>query len=159
MRTACVSSLQPRTTGEAEQLIEQMMIAANIAAAKAALKAEIPFLYRVHERPQPDRVEELAELLERLGIPCRELRKGKPSTKDFAAILDRVKDTPRAVSGEPAGAAHHGESPLSWTGRSATLAWLWESTATSRPPSAGYPDTSIHRILSDLAAGDRRRPP
>ena len=91
----CVQLL-PRTTGEAEQLIEQMMIAANIAAAKAALKAEIPFLYRVHERPQPDRVDELAELLERLGIPCRELRKGKPSTKDFAAILDRVKDTPRA---------------------------------------------------------------
>ena len=59
------------------------------------MKAEIPFLYRVHERPQPDRVDELAELLERLGIPCRELRKGKPSTKDFGAILDRVKGTPR----------------------------------------------------------------
>ena len=90
----CVQLL-PRTTGEAEQLIEQMMIAANIASARAALKAEIPFLYRVHERPQPDRVDELAELLERLGIPCRELRKGKPSTKDFGAILDRVKGTPR----------------------------------------------------------------
>ena len=46
----CVQLL-PRTTGEAEQLIEQMMIAANIAAAKAALKAEIPFLYRSMNGP------------------------------------------------------------------------------------------------------------
>ena len=37
---------------------------------RAALQAEIPFLYRVHEKPQPDRVVELYELLDRLGIPC-----------------------------------------------------------------------------------------
>ena len=93
----CVQLL-PRTTGEAEQLIEQMMIAANIAAAKAALKAEIPFLYRVHERPQPDRVDELAELLELHQGLCRYSGPGE----GHAAGL----------SGESAGAAHHGESPL-----------------------------------------------
>lgn len=83
MRTACASSCCPRTTGEAEQLIEQMMIAANIASARAALKAEIPFLYRVHERPQPDRVDELAELLERLGIPCRGAAEGQALHQGF----------------------------------------------------------------------------
>ena len=62
---------------------------------RAALQAEIPFLYRVHEKPQPDRVVELYELLDRLGIPCREIKRGNPSTKDFAAVLDRVKDGPR----------------------------------------------------------------
>lgn len=145
--------LQPRTTGAAEQLIEQMMIAANIAAAKAALKAEIPFLYRVHERPQPDRVEELAELLERLGIPCRELRKGKPSTKDFAAILDRVKDTPRQSLVNQRvlrtmEKAHYLDREIGHFG----LALGEYSHFTS--PIRRYPDTSIHRILSDLAAGE-----
>ena len=145
--------LQPRTTGVAEQLIEQMMIAANIAAAKAALKAEIPFLYRVHERPQPDRVEELAELLERLGIPCRELRKGKPSTKDFAAILDRVKDTPRQSLVNQRvlrtmEKAHYLDREIGHFG----LALGEYSHFTS--PIRRYPDTSIHRILSDLAAGE-----
>ena len=147
----CVQLL-PRTTGEAEQLIEQMMIAANIAAAKAALKAEIPFLYRVHERPQPDRVDELAELLERLGIPCRELRKGKPSTKDFAAILDRVKDTPRASLVNQRvlrtmEKAHYADREIGHFG----LALGEYSHFTS--PIRRYPDTSIHRILSDLVAG------
>lgn len=147
----CVELL-PRTTGESEQLIEQMMIAANIAAAKAALKAEIPFLYRVHERPQPDRVDELAELLERLGIPCRELRKGKPSTKDFAAILDRVKDTPRASLVNQRvlrtmEKAHYSDREIGHFG----LALGEYSHFTS--PIRRYPDTSIHRILSDLVAG------
>lgn len=147
----CIQLL-PRTTGEAEQLIEQMMIAANIAAARAALKAEIPFLYRVHERPQPDRVDELAELLERLGIPCRELRRGKPSTKDFAAILDRVKDTPRASLVNQRvlrtmEKAHYSDREIGHFG----LALGEYSHFTS--PIRRYPDTSIHRILSDLVAG------
>lgn len=147
----CIQLL-PRTTGEAEQLIEQMMIAANIAAARAALKAEIPFLYRVHERPQPDRVDELADLLERLGIPCRELRRGKPSTKDFAAILDRVKDTPRASLVNQRvlrtmEKAHYSDREIGHFG----LALGEYSHFTS--PIRRYPDTSIHRILSDLVAG------
>ena len=147
----CIDLL-PRTTGESEQLIEQMMIAANIASAKSALKAEIPFLYRVHERPQPDRVEELAELLERLGIPCRELRKGKPTTKDFASILDRVKDTPRASLVNQRvlrtmEKAHYSDREIGHFG----LALGEYSHFTS--PIRRYPDTSIHRILSDLVAG------
>ena len=147
----CIELL-PRTTGEAEQLIEQMMIAANIAAARAALKAEIPFLYRVHERPQPDRVDELADLLERLGIPCRELRRGKPSTKDFAAILDRVKDTPRASLVNQRvlrtmEKAHYSDREIGHFG----LALGEYRHFTS--PIRRYPDTSIHRILSDLVAG------
>lgn len=147
----CIQLL-PRTTGEAEQLIEQMMIAANIAAARAALKAEIPFLYRVHERPQPDRVDELADLLECLGIPCRELRRGKPSTKDFAAILDRVKDTPRASLVNQRvlrtmEKAHYSDREIGHFG----LALGEYSHFTS--PIRRYPDTSIHRILSDLVAG------
>ena len=147
----CVQLL-PRTTGEAEQLIEQMMIAANIASARAALQAEIPFLYRVHERPQPDRVDELAELLERLGIPCRELRKGKPSTKDFGAILDRVKGTPRESLVNQRvlrtmEKAHYADREIGHFG----LALGEYSHFTS--PIRRYPDTSIHRILSDLVAG------
>ena len=147
----CIELL-PRTTGEAEQLIEQMMIAANIAAARAALKAEIPFLYRVHERPQPDRVDELADLLERLGIPCRELRRGKPSTKDFAAILDRVKDTPRASLVNQRvlrtmEKAHYSDREIGHFG----LALGEYSHFTS--PIRRYPDTSIHRILRDRVAG------
>ena len=142
----------PRTSGESEEMIEQLMIAANCAAAKAALKAEIPFLYRVHEKPQPDRVVELYELLDRLGIPCREIKRGNPSTKDFAAVLDRVKDGPRGplvnqriLRTMEKARYYHRE--LGHFG----LALGEYSHFTS--PIRRYPDTSIHRILSDLVAG------
>ena len=145
----------PRTTGEAEEMIEQLMIAANCAAAKTALKAEIPFLYRVHEKPQPDRVIELYELLDRLGIACGEIKKGNPSTKDFAAVLDRVKDGPRGplvnqriLRTMEKARYYHRE--LGHFG----LALGEYSHFTS--PIRRYPDTSIHRILTDLLAGADR---
>lgn len=147
----CIDLL-PRTTGQAEQLIEHLMIAANIAAAKASLDAGIPFLYRVHERPQPDRVVELFELLDRLGIPCRELKKGEPTTTDFAAVLDRVKGTPRESLVNQRilrtmEKARYNHKELGHFG----LALGEYSHFTS--PIRRYPDTSIHRILTDLVNG------
>lgn len=147
----CVD-IRPRTTGESEGLIEQMMIAANIAAAKAAQAAKIPFLYRIHEKPQPDRVLELYELLDMLGVPCGELKKGNPGTKDFAAVLERVKGGPREalVSQRVLRTmekARYGAQEVGHFG----LALQDYSHFTS--PIRRYPDTSIHRILTDLVNG------
>jgi len=144
--------LEPRTSGEAEQLIEHLMISANIAAARAALDAGIPFLYRVHERPQPDRVVELYELLDKLGIPCKELKKGSPTTVDFAAVLERVKGTTRESLVNQRilrtmEKARYNHKELGHFG----LALAEYSHFTS--PIRRYPDTSIHRILTDLVGG------
>lgn len=147
----CIDLL-PRTTGEAEALVEQMMIAANIAAAKASLDADIPFLYRIHEKPRPDRVEELYELLDKLSVPCGELKKGNPEAKDFSAVLNRVIGGPReAVVNQrilrTMEKARYADRELGHFG----LALGEYSHFTS--PIRRYPDTSIHRILSDLASG------
>lgn len=147
----CIDLL-PRTSGMAEELVEQMMVAANIAAAKTALAADIPFLYRVHAKPSPERVEELCELLDKLGIPCRELKKGDPSAKDFSIVLERAKGGPReAVVNQrilrTMEKARYMDREIGHFG----LALAEYSHFTS--PIRRYPDTSIHRILSDLAAG------
>lgn len=150
----CIDLL-PRTTGQAEELVEQMMVSANIAAAKAALDAEIPFLYRIHEKPRPDRVEELYELLDRLGIACGEIKKGTPTAKDFSAVLGRVKGGPREALVNQRilrtmEKARYADRELGHFG----LALGEYSHFTS--PIRRYPDTSIHRILSDLAAGKEK---
>lgn len=147
----CVDIL-PRVQGESEQMIEQLMIAANIAAAKAALQAGIPFLYRIHEKPRPDRVEELYELLDKLGVPCGEIKKGNPEAKDFSAVLDRVKDGPKGSLVNQRilrtmEKARYADRELGHFG----LALGEYSHFTS--PIRRYPDTSIHRILSDLVSG------
>lgn len=147
----CIDIL-PRTTGESEALIEQMMIAANIAAAKVAQEAEIPFLYRTHEKPQPDRVIELCDLLDRLGVPCGELKKGNPTAKDFAAVLNRAKGTPKEALVSQRilrtmEKARYSDREVGHFG----LALPDYSHYTS--PIRRYPDTSIHRILTDLVSG------
>lgn len=143
----------PRSQGEAEGMIEQMMVSANTAAAKISVDAGIPFLYRIHESPDPERVSELCELLRAVGLPCKEIMKDKPVTGDFAAIMKRAKGTAFEVlvsqrvlrtmekakySTEPKG--HFG------------LALQDYSHFTS--PIRRYPDTSIHRILTALCEGD-----
>lgn len=148
----CIDIL-PREIGEAQGLIEQFMISANIAAAKFSQELNIPFLYRIHEQPEPQRVRELVTLLKALGIPCRELLKEKPTTADFAVILERAKDTEAEslVSKQVLRTmekARYSVEPKGHFG----LALKDYSHFTS--PIRRYPDTSIHRILSAYLEGE-----
>jgi len=144
--------IKPRATGEAERLIEQMMVSANIAAARFSKKNELPFLYRVHENPQPEKVAELCELLDRLGIDCKEIKKGKPAAKDFGVLLERTRGTPKAelVSQRvlrTMDKARYSEEELGHFG----LSLKDYSHFTS--PIRRYPDTSIHRIMTAFLSG------
>lgn len=146
----CVD-MYARESGEAEQMIEQMMVTANQAAAKLAQKAKLPFVYRVHEEPSPDRLESLRELIGMLGLDGRKLLPGV-TPKDLSAVLERAKETKyaRIVSHQmlrTMAKARYDTKPLGHYG----LALKDYSHFTS--PIRRYPDTSIHRILSGFCAG------
>lgn len=147
----CIDIL-PRATGEAEQLIEQLMVTANTAAAKFAQDKGLPFLYRVHGNPDPKRVEELVKLLKLVNIPCAELEKPEPKTEDFALILERAKGSPAEsmVSQRLLRTMDKARYSTEETGHFG-LALSDYSHFTS--PIRRYPDTSIHRILSAFTGG------
>lgn len=147
----CVD-VKPRRSGEAEEMIEQLMICANQAAAKLAKEKGLPFVYRVHGHPEQRRIDTLIELLDALGVSAKEIRQGEPKTKDFAAILERVRDTPaqRVISHQllrTMDKARYSTEPIGHFG----LALADYSHFTS--PIRRYPDTAIHRILSALCEG------
>jgi ribonuclease R len=71
-------------------LIEELMIAANVAAAETLQSARSPCLYRIHDRPDAERLLALAQFLERLGIPWSQAQAHRPG--DFTALLERLKD-------------------------------------------------------------------
>ena len=144
--------IMPRVSGEAEQLIEQMMVTANIAAAKFSLDHKLPFLYRVHGTPDPKRVEELVTLLQLVDVPCKEIVKPNPETQDFAAILDRVRGLPceTLVSQRLLRTMEKARYSTEETGHFG-LALSDYSHYTS--PIRRYPDTSIHRVLSAFVEG------
>ena len=70
-------------------LVEELMIAANVAAARALADKKRPCLYRVHDKPDPIRIEALSQYLERLGIGWSRTAK-KPG--DFTRMLERITE-------------------------------------------------------------------
>lgn len=149
----CVDA-EPRKHGEAEELIEQFMIAANRAAAMLARENGIPFVYRVHEPPQKERVEELIRLAELLGIPSQNLHQDQPKTADFAKMLELAKGTPaeKILSYQVLRTmekAKYLPEPKGHFG----LALSDYCHFTS--PIRRYPDTVVHRILSALLSREK----
>ncbi|MEA2935556.1 MAG: ribonuclease, partial [Variibacter sp.] len=74
---------------DSHRLIEEFMILANVAAAETLEAARVPFIYRVHDEPSPEKVDALREFLATLGIRLPKGAVLKPA--QFNAILARVK--------------------------------------------------------------------
>ncbi len=146
----CVG-VEKRTRGDAERMIEEFMLMANTAAAHLARRKGLPFVYRVHDKPAPDRVEALKQVLEALGMPAK-FKGDSPSQAELSALLNAsrggnleipvhnavLRSMAKAVY-EPEPKGHYG------------LALADYAHFTS--PIRRYPDLAIHRILSDVAAG------
>ena len=85
-----VSSIYALERNDAHRLIEEFMLAANIATAEFLLANEIPALYRVHEIPKALKLEGLHGFLGELGL---QLGGGEtPTAKDYANLIEKVKD-------------------------------------------------------------------
>ncbi len=71
-----VTAIVPRQRLGSHQLIEEFMVLANVAAATALEKKDAPCLYRVHERPSPERLENTRGFLKEMGYSL-------PKTEDL----------------------------------------------------------------------------
>ena len=78
-------AIEPREQTESHRLIENLMIAANEAVAAQLAARGTPCLYRVHERPEPARIERLVEQLASLEVPTPPLP--EPMSPSQAAEL------------------------------------------------------------------------
>ena len=89
-----LEGIVPTVRNDAHRIIEECMLVANVAAARLLLRKKIPALYRVHEQPSEEKLKELREFLGQLGL---QLGGGdKPTAKDYADLLERVKTRPDA---------------------------------------------------------------
>ena len=83
-----IMSVAPRERLDAHRLIEDYMIAANVAAAKALEAKKAPVMYRVHEPPSREKLVALKDYLETFGVPFALGQVIRPAT--FNHILDRI---------------------------------------------------------------------
>lgn len=87
-----IASIEPRQRNDAHRLIEEFMIAANVAAARYLLASKLPVLYRIHEVPSIEKLSALREFLGELGLF---LGGGdEPSPGHYASLLKTVSKRP-----------------------------------------------------------------
>ena len=89
------AALLPRQSGEAEGMIEQFMIAANVAVAALARRKKLPFIYRVHERPNPEKLALLMETTRALGLKTP-LQSDDLPQMALRELMEEARDTPYA---------------------------------------------------------------
>ena len=140
------AAIMPRITGEAEGMIEQFMIAANVAVAAMARQKKLPFIYRVHEHPNMEKLALLAETAQSLGLKTVLRTEDLPQSA-LRDLMEEAKETPyaRLISERilrSMAKAAYSENPLGHYGLA--LADYCHFTS----PIRRYPDLAIHRILN-----------
>jgi ribonuclease R len=89
-----IDAIKVRVQIEAMRLIEEMMIQANVCAAESLEKARLPLIYRVHDTPSLEKVQNLGEFLATIGLNWS---KGEaPATFRFNRLLDETRGGPHA---------------------------------------------------------------
>jgi ribonuclease R len=158
-----VIDVKGRVQSESHRLIEHLMIAANEAVAALLAKRSVPCLYRVHERPEPARIERLVEQLAALEVPTPPLPEPLSSTQAaelLGAISRRVEDhLQRSGHGRAAlgslvlrslKQAYYSPKNLGHAGLHSSAYCHFTS------PIRRYPDIVCHRaLLSAIGSGER----
>ncbi|MEL7301219.1 MAG: ribonuclease R [Pseudomonadota bacterium] len=89
--TGKVTTVAFRERLDAHRLIEEMMVLANVAAAKTLSEKRVPLLFRVHEEPSPEKLEALRETAGSVGLP---LAKGQVlQTRHLNRLLAEAEGT------------------------------------------------------------------
>jgi ribonuclease R len=92
-----VARIETRQRLDSHRLIEEFMIAANVAAAETLERVKRPCMYRVHDAPDPAKLANLQDFLEGLGIPGLKLTKGQVvRPQHFGAILAAAAERPES---------------------------------------------------------------
>ena len=81
-----------RERGISERMIEQFMLCANEAVATYLYERKIPCVYRIHERPMPDKLSEFLTYAHNLGLDTRVVNHDEPSAKEFASLLKMAEE-------------------------------------------------------------------
>lgn len=145
-----VTELGNKVRLEAHRLVEEFMLVANKAVALEVFRKAQPFIYRVHDKPDIDKLESFSSLVKQLGYHFTVSPQMKPVT--FAKFLNKIQDVPEAdfineLMLRSMQKAVYQRENIGHFG----LAFDHYSHFTS--PIRRYPDLLVHRLLRKLKNG------
>ncbi len=147
-----IERIVPVVRNDAHKLIEEFMIAANVAAARFLKRHKMPTLYRVHATPADEKITDLQEFLNELGLGLRGGR--KPSARDYAAVIEQARGRPdehliNTVLLRSMPRAEYSPDNIGHFGLA------HEDYAHFTSPIRRYPDLLVHRGIRHLLADKR----
>ncbi len=136
----------------ATRIIEDFMLLANETVAEEYFWQELPFVYRIHEAPEEDKMKKLVTFLQNFGYTIHVPRGQEIHPKEVQKLLDKIEGTHeeamisrltlrsmRQAKYSPDNAGHFGLSTRYYTHFTS--------------PIRRYPDLQIHRIIKDNIRG------
>jgi ribonuclease R len=143
--------IRPYEANVATRIIEDFMLLANETVAKEYCKGEFPFVYRTHENPDPEKVENLLQLLHNQGIPVRKAKE-EISPKEIQEILTSIEGLPNEpmISRLALRTMKQAKYTTECSGHFGLAA---EYYCHFTSPIRRYPDLQIHRIIKDNLRG------
>jgi ribonuclease R len=151
-----VTSIKPKPTLSVHELIEEYMLLANRSVSTWAMKAKQgedypPFLHRIHDAPDSQKVASFAFFVKHLGLHFSPKAKGDSLGKSFNNLLQEAKDKPynhavQTLAMRTMSQARYGTFPAGHFG----LGFDYYTHFTS--PIRRYPDLVVHRLTKRYLA-------
>ncbi|MFZ1575505.1 MAG: ribonuclease R [Chromatiaceae bacterium] len=147
-----IAAIHPLIRNDAHRLIEECMLAANVAAARYFERQKMPALFRIHETPKEEKLNDLRQFLNELGLTLPGGK--KPTTQDYAALLESVRERSdhrliQTVLLRSMQQAMYSSDNVGHFG----LAYPAYTHFTS--PIRRYPDLIVHRAIKHLLDGGK----
>ena len=143
--------IRPYERLTANKIIEDFMLLANETVAEDYFWQELPFVYRTHESPDPDRIRKLGILVSSFGY-CLKANPENIHPKEFQKLLERISDSPEEAMISRLTLRSMKQAKYS------TICYGHFGLATHyychfTSPIRRYPDLQIHRIIKENLHG------
>ncbi len=149
-----VKDIAPYERNLATRLIEDFMLMANETVAKHFCERNVPFVYRIHEKPDIEKIRKLDNLIHNFNLALK-IKNDEIKPAEIASLLEKIKDTPQEmlVSRLALRSMQRAKYSTECSGHFG-LACDYYCHFTS--PIRRYPDLQIHRIIKEELKGKKR---
>ncbi len=143
--------IKPYERNTATKIIEDFMLMANETVAQHFYWLELPFIYRTHDNPDPEKIAKLATFVRNFGYSIKS-RQEELHPKELQKLLAKIEDTPEEalISRLALRSMKQAKYTIDCTGHFG-LACQYYCHFTS--PIRRYPDLQIHRIIKEQLRG------